>query len=797
MTITEPVQSQTKYTGARIRRTEDPRLLAGRGQYIDDVTVPKMLQAAVLRSPHPHARITGIDTSRARALPGVFDVITGQDLAAVADQQPVIWFPIPEQRIARTHALAVDRVRWVGQAVAAVVATDRYVAEDALELIEVSYELLPVVADLDAALAPDAPKLYDDWPDNVSGSLTYRNGDADEAFASADLVVGGSFSHGRAFGCPLEPRGCIVNWDSFEGTLDVWLSTQSPNLARDLLAEVFDVPVHKIRVRTPHIGGGFGNKFDFYGEEVIAAVLSRRTGRPVKLLEDRAESFVATGHSRDQRLDFEMALSQDGTILGLRGTSYGVLGGALGTVGSGPPWASVLTSMGPYKIPNLELHLKAVVTNRAPYGSYRGWGAPKGNLVHERLIEMAARELGMDRAEIRRKNFPAPEEFPYFTGAIFTYDSGRYADCLDLAMSKVDELGWRERQAEARAEGRHVGIGYSFHIEPSGYGPSRILNLAGLAHSGFDEAVVRMDSGGKVTIYTGQINIGQGTHTIYSQLAADTLGVPMDDVVVVTGDTDSCPYTGYGTGGSRAATLGGAAILRASERLRGKVFRVAAQLLEASPDDLQIDSGTISVRGTSGPSVTTRDVGDAAYRRLLDRLPDDEMPTLEEVDVFDPVNMATSFGCAALLIEVDPETGTVSMLDCLQAHDCGTVINPMLVDGQLAGGLAQAMGGALLEELVYDEEARLRTGSFRDYLLPTATDIPPFHFYHQETPAPDIPGGMKGVGEAGTIAGVSLVASAIDDALTEFGVTVTRFPVTPPRLLEQIREATSHKEGSQ
>lgn len=411
-TTAEPVESRTKYTGARIRRTEDPRLLAGRGQYIDDVTVPKMLEAAVLRSTHAHARIRNIDVSRARALPGVFDVIVGADLAELAEPQPVIWFPIPEQRIARTHALAVDRVRWVGQAVAAVVATDRYVAEDALELIEVDYQPLPVVADLDAALAPDAPRLYDDWPDNVSGTLTYRNGDADEAFATADLVVAGSFDHGRTFGCPLEPRGCIVNWDSFEGTLDVWLGTQSPNLARDLLGEVFGLPVHKIRVRTPNLGGGFGNKFDFYGEEVIAAVLSRRTGRPVKLLESRAESFVATGHSRDQRMDFEMALRSDGTILGLRGTAYGVLGGALSTVGSGPPWASVLTCMGPYKIPNLELNLKAVVTNRSPYGSYRGWGAPKGNLVHERLIEMAARELGMDRAAIRRKNFPAPEEFP-------------------------------------------------------------------------------------------------------------------------------------------------------------------------------------------------------------------------------------------------------------------------------------------------------------------------------------------------------------------------------------------------
>jgi carbon-monoxide dehydrogenase large subunit len=451
--------------------------------------------------------------------------------------------------------------------------------------------------------------------------------------------------------------------------------------------------------------------------------------------------------------------------------------------------------MGPYNIPNLDVTVKVVMTNRSPYGSYRGWGAPKGNIVHERLIELAARELGMDRVEIRRKNFVAPEQFPHFSGAAFTYDSGRYADCLDLAMTKVEELGWLERQAQARAEGRSVGIGYSFHIEPSAYGPSRIMNLVGLQHSGFDEVTVRMDSVGKVSVYSGQINMGQGTDTIYAQLAADGLGIPMDDIVVVTGDTDSCPYTGYGTGGSRAAALGGAAIQRATERLQAKILRVAAELLEASADDLEIADGLISVRGTS-KSVSTRDVGDAAYRRLLGRLPEGEMPTLEEVDVFDPPNMATSYGFAALLLEVDRETGMVSLLDCMQAHDCGTVINPMLVDGQLAGGLAQALGGALLEELVYDEEGQLRTASFMDYLLPTATDIPPFHFYHQETAAPDIPGGIKGVGEAGTIAGVSLVGSAVDDALSDIGVAVARFPVTPPRLLDLIRAAQSSKEGA-
>ena len=348
----------------------------------------------------------------------------------------------------------------------------------------------------------------------------------------------------------------------------MWLSTQSPNLARDLFSEVFGVPVNQIRVRTPDLGGGFGNKFDFYGEEVMASVLSKRTGRPVKLVEDRLDSFFGTVHSREMRLEYEMAFKSDGTITGLRGTTYGVMGGALGTVGSGPAWASVLTCMGPYKIPNLNLTVKPVMTNRSPFGSYGGWGVQNGNIVHERLVEIGARRLGMDPNEVRRKNFPTPEEFPHFSGVAFAYDSGRYADALDSTLAGVEELGWHQRQADARAEGRSLGIGYSFHIEPSAYGPSRILNLVGLQHSGFDEEVVRIDPMGKVTVYSGQINMGQGTHTIYAQIAADGLGVPIEDVKVVTGDTDSCPYTGYGTGGSRAAPLGGGAIIRATASSR-------------------------------------------------------------------------------------------------------------------------------------------------------------------------------------------------------------------------------------
>lgn len=785
------VPPKGKYTGTSHLRTEDARLLSGHAQFIDDIAVQGMAEGAILRSPLAHARIVSIDVSEAKALPGVYDVITGAELAGVAGPMPVIWRPIPDQRIAPAPALAHDTVRWVGQGVAAVVAENRYIAEDALELIDVDYEPLPAIADLDDALAEGAPRIFEDWPDNLSGSLTLTNGNATAAFEEADVVVSGSFRHHPSYACPIETRGCIADFDVYSGKLSLWLNTQAPNLAREMFAEVLGIDVSKVRVRAPELGGGFGLKFDFYPDEIVAAVLSKRTGRPVKLIEDRRESFFASSRSRDMRHDFEMALRSDGTILGLRGTAYGLLGGAFGTVGSGPQWASVLNTSGPYKIPNLDLTIKPVVTNRSPYGSYRGWGVPKGNIVHERLIEFAARALNMDRMEIRRKNFPTPEEFPFFTGSAFTYDSGRYSDCMDLCLQAVKDAGWEERKAQAKAEGRSLGIGYGFHVEVGAYGPSRILNMVGLDHSGFDEVTVRMDSAGKVTVFSGQIPMGQGTHTVYAQMTADGLGIPIEDVTIVTGDTDSCPYTGYGTGASRGLTLGGAAIINATGRLKEKLVRIAASMLEANPDDIEVEEGRLSVKGTSAKGVTTAEIGRAAYRNLHGVLPEGETPTLEEVDVFDPTNMTTSNGCTALLLEVDRETGQVQLLDCIQAHDAGVIVNPMLADGQIAGGLAQAFGGGLYEEFVYDEEAQLRTASFMDFLLPTASEIPPFTFLHQETPAPHIPGGMKGLGEGGTIAGVSVVASAIDDALSDLGVAVQEFPMSPPRLLELIQEASA------
>lgn len=776
--------------GARVPRTDDPRLLTGRSRYLDDVVLPGMLEAAILRSPHAHARIVCVDASAALAHPGVFAVLTGAEVARMcAAPQPVLHRVIPDQRLTDRYALATDKVRYVGEAVAVVAAVDRYVAEDALGLIEVEYEVLPAVTTLDEALARGAPRLYEEWPDNVVGRMTFPKGDIVAAFAEADIVVSDTLYWGRQTGAPLETRGAVATWDPFTDQLEVWLSTQAPNLARDLFGEVFGLPTERIRIRTPDVGGGFGSKFDFYAEEVLAALLSKRTGRPVKIVEDRLESFVANAHAREQRIDVEVAARSDGTILGMRGTFHAVLGGQLATPGVGPAWASAASLTGPYDVGAVESTVVGVVTNRSPYGSYRGWGQPKGNFAHERMVDKLAATLGIPANDVRRRNLVRPDQFPYQSTA-FVFDSGRYAECLAMTERAVDERSWDHRRAEAAAEGRSLGIGYSFHVELSANGNSRVMTLLGIRHSGFDEEIVRIDPTGGVTVRSGLSIMGQGLETALAQVAADALGAPLDSVTVLTGDTEKVPFTGYGTGGSRGGAVGGATVLGASVRLREKVLRIAGELLEASPDDLEIVDGRISVAGTAdGPSTTLREIGDVCYRQV-GRLPEAELPGLEEREVFDPPNNAFSYGATAVLLEVDRETGGVRLLDYLLTHDCGTVINPLIVDGQLHGGAAQAIGGALYEEIVYGPDGQPLTTTFMDYLIPTAVEVPPIATLHMATESPHIPGGFKGMGEAGTIGGPSALAAAIDDALRDLDIHISTLPVTPPRLHALITAAT-------
>jgi len=767
--------------GSAPPRRSDPALVHGAARFVDDIEPSGTLHVAMVRSPYAHADIGAIDVGAALAAPGVHDVLTGRQLAEiVTGPQPVGWQQMTNQRPGPTWAMAVDKVRYCGQIVAAVVAESRALAEDAAELVDVDYDPLPPVMTIADALRPEAPVLVPGWPDNVFASQSYSSGDVDAAFAAAPVTVSAHLEFGRQFGCPLETRGCVAEWDN-AGRLELWINSQSPNRVREVIAEVVGLPVSAVRVRVPGIGGGFGSKANYYGEEIICCVLTRRSGRPVKYVEDRSESFVATSHARHQEIDVEVAAEADGTIVALRCNVVGVLGGEISSVGMGPVWLTAVSVSGPYRIANLSLTVSGVMTNRTPYGSYRGWGAPKSAFIMERAIDRLAAELGVPANEIRRRNLVTPEEMPYRNGIFATLDSGRYPTCLQMVEDRLAADGWLAFRDSARSAGRRVGIGYACFVESTGVGPSRVMEQLGVKQGGFDEAVVRMDSTGAITVFTGQTEMGQGMTTALAQVCADELDVSIDRITVVSGDTDACPYTGYGTGGSRVAAISGVSTRMATTELKAQLVELAAHQLEAAADDIEIGEGGAFVRGVPHQSVSLEQLAHAAYR-TLSGVPDGTAPTLQGRAVFDPVALTYSNGAGAAVVEIDPTTGAPTLHAFVLVDDCGTVINPQIVEGQLHGGIVQAIGGALFEELIYDDEGQPLTTTFMDYLLPTAAEVPPLTIDHLETPAPGVPGGMKGVGEAGTIAPFAAIAGAVDDALG--GFTITRVPISPELLAE-------------
>jgi carbon-monoxide dehydrogenase large subunit len=742
-----------------------------------------MLHAAVLRSPVPHARIHAIDVEKARVLDGVCAVLTGADLPPDFGVQPCNHM-LHGQRATPYYALARDRVRYTGEPVAIVAAESRYVAEDALELIEVDYEPLPSVGSAIAALEPGTAQLWDEWPDNVAGTFEKEIGDVEAAFAAADVVVTETFDIQRLFACSLETRGVLAEWSADRDELTLWTSTQVPHTVRDFLAELLCLPENRVRVRVPRVGGGFGAKFHFYPEEVAVALVARAAGRPVRWVEDRLESFVATVHAREQHVTATIAATSEGAITAIAADIVADMGAALHTVSYGPAWLTSTLIGNVYEIPNIRARMRAVVTNKTPLGSYRGWGQPQANFIAERMVERLADALGEDSVVLRRRNFIPVEHFPY-TGLHHTFDNGDYAACLDQALAFAGYDVWRERQRALRADGRHIGIGVSFYVENSALGPSRKLNAGGVQLGGYDIAHVRIEASGTVSIFTGLCEIGQGFTNGLAQLCADELGVRPHDVHVVSGDTDSCPYTGYGTGGSRSAAVGGAAITKAARRLREKVTAIAAHMFEIAPEDIEIADGRLWPRGVPTRQITFADVGRAAYLRAID-LPEGLEPGLEVIETFDPPEMAWPYGANVVVVEVDVATGEVSFLDYAYVHDCGTILNPLIVEGQIHGGVAQGIGMALYEQLRYDEDGNPLFGSFMDYILPTAREVPRMRLAHQETPSPNIPGGMKGVGEAGTIGSPAAVANAVEDALRPFGAKITTLPITPQRVYELV-----------
>ncbi len=784
----------TEWIGARAPRREDPALIRGRGRYVADINLPGTLHMAILRSPMGHASINSIDASEARAMDGVHMVITPDDIPDHVTQFPVIW-RLPGQKDSGTPALAEGKVRYVGEPVAAVVAESRYVAEDALDAIDVDYEPLDAVTDAEAALEEGAPVINEDWGDNVAihhvfagyNALGECHYDA-ETFDNAEVTVRGRLKIGRHSGIPLETRGIVADWDEVHGRLTVHSESQVASLFRTELAASLGLPETAVRVLTPNMGGGFGNKWDRYPEDLLVSIASMELGKPVKWIGDRREGLMATVHGRAQVQEWEMALQSDGTILGLRGKVINDLGAHLHSVGIGPAWVTGAAAPNQYKIANYYCDVIAAATNKAPSSTFRGFGGPEGIFGAERMMDKAAKQLGMDPAEIRRKNMIQPDQFPWFNAAGAVYDSGNFPACLEKALEAADYDRLREEQAELREQGICRGIGISSYIHVSGFGPSPILGYLSYYTGGYEGSTVKVDPNGKATVYTGMIPMGQGTETTLAQVAAHHLGIDMDDVRVVWGDTDQTPYTGFGSAGSRS-NVAAVAVIRAIEEIKAKAIRIGAGMLEADAEDLEYAEGAVSVKGAEEMrSVTLAQVAQQAY--WAHALPEGDQPFLEATYVYDPPNFTTASGCHVVVVDVDTNTGKITFQNYVVVDDCGPVINPLLVEGQIHGGVAQALGGALLEEFVYDEEGQLLTTSFMDYLLPSFTDVPDMEIHHVVTPSPHTDGGFKGMGEAGTFPPGAAVANAVTDALSHLGVEADELPITPSRLWGLIQEAT-------
>jgi len=783
---------ESRWIGASVRRVEDPRLLVGASQYLDDLDARGALHVAILRSPHAHARIRSIDTSAAERLPGVAAVVTAASLGAANGPFPhPTWFP-PNDAIAATaraearpeqiRLLAAERVRYVGEPVAAVVAADRYLAEDALDLIAAEYEPLPVVVDAEAALAPDAPLLHPEWGDNVEARFRVTKGDPDAAFRAADHVVRERVYIGRVAGHPLEPRGVLAEPDLAHGGLTVWSSNQAPHWLRDAIADTFGLAPERVRAIAPTVGGGFGTKSMVYPEELLVPRLALLLRRVVKWVDDRHEHFLTAIQARDQVHDVELALRADGTILGLR-DRYLVDAGASNVEALIVPYNTAAHLQGPYRIPSLHLDCTCVVTNKAPLSSYRGAGRPEAVWAMERILDAAARALGLDPAELRRRNTLRADEMPYDAGVLYrdghplVLDGGDYVACLERALMAIDYRGVRAEQARLRAAGRYLGVGLASYVEGTGIGP-------------LEQAQVRVEPSGEVVVTIALPGQGQGHATVMAQVCAERLGARLEDVRVVQGDTFAAS-AGGGTIASRVAVMAGNAVADAAQRVRAKALAAAAALLEAAVDDLHLADGTISVVGAPGRALGLGQVA-AALAGGNGRLAG-LGPALADQGAFDPLTVTFANGVHAVVVEVDPESGGVALRRYVVVHDCGKLINPMIVEGQVAGGVAQGIGGALHEELIYDPNGQLLTASFLDYGLPEATDVPRIEVHHLETPSTRNPLELKGVGEAGAIAVAAAVAGAVEDALAPFGARVTRCPLTPERvtLLLESTQRTS------
>jgi carbon-monoxide dehydrogenase large subunit len=757
----------SKSVGARIKRREDPSLIRGLGQYVDDVKLPNTLHVAILRSPHAHARINRIDTDAARRHPGVAAVFTGAELRDQIGTLPTT-ADNPTLRIPKHYVLAVGKTCYVGEGVAVVVAEDRYRARDALDLIHVEYEPLPAVIDPEKALAPESPVIHSEWPDNLAFRWEQTQGDIEKAFQHADKVVKQRLAHQRLAPNAIETRGVVARYLAAEKELTVWSSTQIPHILKTHLSQMLALPENQVRVIAPDVGGGFGSKLNVYAEEALLGYLALKLNRPVKWSEERGENMRATIHGRGQIGEVQAAVKKDGTILGLRYKVVADIGAyhQLFTPAI-PPFTGLMLS-GCYKIPAISFEVTAAFTNKMSTDAYRGAGRPEATYVIERLMDRVAQELKIDPVKARQKNFPQPKEFPFKTATGLAYDSGNYQLALNKALKLAGYEKLRREQKRLRTRGRYLGIGLSTYVEICAMGP------------GFWEyGKVEVEPTGKVKVLSGASPHGQGQKTSFAQIVADQLGVAMDDITVIHGDT-AAVSKGIGTFGSRATAVGGIAVYQAAEKVREKARELASHLLEVDADDLSFSDGRITVKGVPRRALTIQQIAQQAH--TAKNLPPGLESSLSAEATFEPSNFTFPFGTHICVVEVDTQTGCVEIQKYIAVDDCGKVINPLLVDGQVQGGIVQGMGQALYEEVVYDENGQLLTESLMDYALPRAADLPRLTLARTETPTPVNPLGIKGIGEAGTIGSTPAVVSAVVDALAPFGVTHIDMPLTPQKI---------------
>ena len=762
------------YIGRPLKRVEDPRLIKGIGSYTDDLKLAGMLHVAILRSPHAHAKISGIKTEAAKALAGVVGVFTGADINAKCGVVPcAAAMPVP--KVPKHTVLASDRVYFVGHPVAAVVATDRYIARDALDLIDVDYDSLPAAVDPEKALEKDAPLAHPDFGSNLAYTWTLANGDLDAAFKNADRVVKQRMIHQRLTPMAIEPRGCIASYHAGEGTLTLWTSTQVPHLVRTLLPGQIGLAENKVRIVTPEVGGGFGSKLQVYAEEIICSHLAMRLNTPVKWIESRRENAAATIHGRAQIGDYEVAVKKDGTVLAIKARTIADLGAYFQLLTPMIPTLTGLMLCGCYKLKAVRMDITGVYTNTMATDAYRGAGRPEATYLVERLMDCVADELGLDPVKVRLKNFPKPSEFPFTTATGLVYDSGNYQGALKKAQKNAQWDKLLKQRDDARKAGKLFGIGVSTYVEICALGPSKIMPAGG-----WEWGCVRLEISGKVTVITGATPHGQGQETSFAQLTADKLGVPIEDVIVLRGDTNIAHY-GRDTYGSRATVVGGMAIVMCIDKIIAKAKILAAHLLGVKRVTFKAGKFVAGKKSVGWPQL-------AGEAYVAKNIPAGFEPGLEASAFYEPPNCTFPFGTHIVAVEIDRETGQVKIVKYVAVDDCGPQINPLLVEGQVQGGIAHSIGQALFEQTVYDENGQLLTGEFMDYAMPRASDIPDYIMDSTVTPSPSNSMGIKGVGEAGTIGATPAIANAVIDALSPLGIRHLDMPLTPERIWRAIQK---------